>query len=592
MRSCDHMPILAILILSISHLASAETRPFVAVTDEMLLHPDPSDWLMYSRTYDNHRFSPLDQINRDNVRQLEAVWSRNMHAGTQENIPLVYDGVMYVANPRAIIQALDAATGRLLWEYRRELPGDVARFIRGLGRTRTLALYDDKVFYTSPDGYLVALDVQSGELRWETFVQDYKTQTQHTTGPMVINGKVLTGRNCGNTRKYCFIAAHDARTGNEQWKFFVTAAPGEPGGDTWGVMPVDLRIASPWGLPGGFDAARNLVYWGIANPNPHTRIKRHNGRPFDVSLSAPAELFSNSTLALNPDTGELAWYYQHLPGDDWDSDYTHERILFRAPLDPNPDEVKWISPDIRRGEPRDMMVTVGEPGGVWVLDRATGRFLWATPFPFDTPDFHIAGIDVETGVTRISRDKVLTREGEQHTTCFQNTKSYWPMAYHPVRNALYVPYHDACVTRTGRLVVENGHSRMTHAREGSDPNAFAGLAKVDMRTGKVTHLHTQRTPGNGAVLLTSGDLLFWGDMSGAFYAIDADAGEILWDAKVTGIVQTSTITYAVDGRQYVAVLTGDGLSGTYGPLSVVPDLQVAREHNAIYVFALPEEIRQ
>ncbi len=579
-------------VLNVAGLALLTMSPaFGQVTDALLLDPDPSDWLMFSRTYDNQRFSPLNQINRGNVSQLQLVWSHDMHPGTQENIPLVHDGVMFVANPKGIIQALDAADGKLLWEYRRPLPGDIEKYIRAVGRTRMLALYADRVYYASPDGYLVALDARSGEQRWETLVQDYKSQTQHTTGPFVVNGKVLTGRNCGNTREYCFIAAHDAGSGDELWKFFTTAADGEPGGDTWGDMPNDRRLASPWGLPGGFDPEKNLVYWGTANPSPHTRIKRHDGDPFAVPLSAPSELFSNSTLALNPDTGELAWYYQHLPGDDWDSDYTHERILFRAAFDPDPDAVKWISPDIDEGERRDMLVTVGEPGGLWVLDGDSGDFLWATPFPYDTPDFHIADIDVRSGTTRISRDKILTRDGEQHTTCFQNTKSYWPMAYHPGKNALYVPYHDACVTRTGNLMLNNGHSRVSHLREGADPDAFAGIAKVDMSTGRITHLHTQRNPGNGAVLLTAGELVFWGDMSGSFYAIDADAGEILWDASVTGIIQTSTITYAVDERQYVAILTGDGLSGTYGPLAIVPELQVTRERNAIHVFALPDESR-
>ncbi|NNC76333.1 MAG: PQQ-binding-like beta-propeller repeat protein [Woeseiaceae bacterium] len=546
---------------------------------------------MYSRTYDNHRFSPLDQINRDSVQNLELEWSHTMHPGTQENIPLVHAGVMYVANPRGIVQALDAATGKLLWEYRRTLPADIEKFIRGVGRARTLALYADQVYYASPDGYLLSLAADSGALRWEARVHDYKTQTQHTTGPMIVRGKVLTGRNCGSTRKYCFIAAHDALSGEELWKFYVTAAPGEAGGDTWGEMPVDLRLASPWGLPGGFDPERNLVYWGTANPSPHTRIKRHNGKPFVVSLSAPAELYSNSTLALDPDTGELAWYYQHLPGDDWDSDYTHERILIRSPFTPDKESVKWINPDVARGDSYDMVVSVGEPGGIWILNADDGTFLWATPFPFDTSDFHIADIDVKTGVTRISKDKVLTQDGEVQTTCFQNTKSYWPMAYHPHKNALYIPYHDACVTRTGNLALSNGHSRVSHARAGSDPERFAGLAKVDMATGIVTRLHTQRNPGNGAVLLTAGDLVFWGDMSGTLYALDADSGEILWDDTVTGIIQTSTITYAVDGRQYVAILTGDGLSGTYGPLAIVSELDVKRQQNAIHVFALPEQSR-
>ena len=575
---------LSFLVISVTSQAQMES--FEPVTDQTLLNPDPGDWLMYSRTYDNQRFSPLDQINRENIDQLELVWTRDMNAGPQENIPIVYQGVMFVVSPQSVVQAINATNGDIIWEYNRTLPDDLGDYVASIGRNRTVAIYQDLIYYAASDGYLVALDARSGVMRWEAMAHDYHNGTAHSTGPMVARGKVITGRNCGDSRPGCYIAAHDALTGVEAWRFHTTAAPGEPGGDTWGEMPVDRRMASPGGLPSSYDPIRNLVYWGTANPSPHTRIKRHDGKPFAVPLSTPSELYSNSTLALDPDTGKLAWYYQHLAGDDWDSDHTQERILIRSEFNPDANSVKWINPNITRGEERDMVVSVGEPGGVWVLDRSNGEFLWTLPFPYDTPDFHISDIDVETGQTFISRDKVLTREGEVHTTCYQNTKSYWPMAYHPVKNALYIPYHDSCVTRTGNMSIANGHSRLTHAREGSDPNAFAGLARVDMVTGEVRHLHTQRNPGNGAVLLTAGDLVFWGDMTGTMFAFDADNGEILWDAQLAGIIQTSTITFAVDGKQYLAVLTGDGAAGTSGPLSVIKELKPVRGHNSINVFAL------
>jgi PQQ-dependent dehydrogenase (methanol/ethanol family) len=575
-----------LLIFSLSSMAQIEN--YQSVTDDMLLNPAPGDWLMYSRTYDNQRYSPLNQVNKDNIGDLDLVWTRDMNAGPQENIPLVHNGVMFVVSPPSILQAINATNGKLLWEYNRTLPDDLGDYVASIGRTRTLALYQDRVYYAASDGYLVALNATNGEVVWETQAHDYHNGTAHSTGPMVARGIVVTGRNCGDSRPGCYLAAHNAMTGELVWRFNTTAAPGDPGGDTWGGMPVERRLASPWGLPGAFDPDRNLLYWGTANSSPHTRIKRHDGNPFAVPLTAPSELYSNSTLALDINTGELKWYYQHLPGDDWDSDHTQERILIRSEFNPDPANVKWINPDIRRGESREMVVSIGEPGGVWVLDRNDGRFLWTMPFPYDTPDFHIADIDVRTGITSISRDKVLTREGETHTTCYQNTKSYWPMAYHPVKNALFVPYHDACVTRTGNMSIANGHSRVTHARAGSDPDAFAGLARIDMDTGKVTHLHKQRNPGNGAMLLTAGDLMFWGDMTGTMYAFDTDNGEVLWDARVEGIIQTSTITYSVNGRQYLAFLTGDGAAGTSGPLSVVKELKPVRGHNSINVFALPE----
>jgi PQQ-dependent dehydrogenase (methanol/ethanol family) len=579
------------LFLLISGQVSAQGNTDELVTDEMLLNPAPSDWLMHSRTYDNQRFSPLDQINRDNVSNLQMVWSRGMHPGTQEAIPLVHNGVMYISNPRGIVQALDATTGDVLWEYERDLPDDIEDYV-GIDRTRTLSLRGDRVFYAAPDGFMVALGAGNGEIHWETQAHDYKKTTEYTTGPMIAGDKVITGRNCDpypDGRENCFIAAYHAETGEEVWRFYAGAGGDDPGANTWGNKSEGSRTCSPWGLPGSYDPERNLVYWGIANPSPHTRLKRHDD-PFDVPLTTPSELYCNSTLALDADTGELAWYYQHVPGDDWDSDWTQERVLFSSPFNPDPNLVKWSNPNVRRGEVRDMVATVGEPGGLWVMDRGTGEFLWGIPFPAqDTPLFHISDVNVNTGQTSISRDTVLTGDNQSHTMCFSNVKGYYPMAYHPDENALYIPYHDVCYTRTSAISTVNGHRRTTHIREGVDPNAWTGIAKVNMETGVIEPFHAQRNPTNGAVLATAGDLIFWGDMNRRFRAFDAVSGEILWENIVGGVVQNSTITYAVDGRQYVAILTGDGVSHTGAKLALVPELKTARRHNAVYVFALPQK---
>ena len=424
----------SILFGGIAAEVLAQVKNFTPVTREMLLNPSPDDWLMFSRTYDNQRFSPLDQINGQNVNQLRMEWVRGMASGVQEIIPIVYRGVMYVVIPTAVVQALDATNGDLLWEYRRTLPDDLSDFINNIGRARTVAIYEDLIFYSAPDGYVVALDARTGELRWEARVQDYTTGTQHTTGPIVVEGKVITGRSCVNER--CFIVANDARTGQELWRFFTAPGPDEPGGDTWGNLPVEKRITSPWGLPGSYDPVRKLIYWGTANLKPHTRIKRHGENMDAIPLSAPAELYSNSTVALDPDTGKLVWYFQHIPGDDWDADHTQERILFRTTVEPDPRAVRWINPQIPHGQERDIVVSVGEPGGLWVLDRNQGQFLWTTPFPYDTPDFHISDIDVETGQTFINRELILKKDGEKHLICYYNTKGYWPMAYHPGKKKL------------------------------------------------------------------------------------------------------------------------------------------------------------
>ncbi len=571
----------SIVFGTITPATLGQVQNFRPVTQEMLLNPSPNDWLMYSRTYDNQRFSPLDQINRQNVDQLRMAWARGMEPGIHEHIPLVYRGVMYVANPGAIIRALDATNGDLIWEYRRQLAEELrAR----AGKARAIAIYEDFVFYAAADGYVVALDARTGEMGWETLVAP---ESGVGSGPSVVQGNVITGWTCGGTsREGCLIVALDARTGKEAWKFYTTPAPGEAGGDSWGNVPVEKRVASPWGLPGAYDPQRNLVYWGIANPNPHTRLKRH-GSVDAIPRSAPADLYSNSTVALDPTTGKLSWYYQHLPGDDWDADHTQERILLRTLLNPDPTAVKWINPRIPRGQEREIVVSLGEPGGIWVLDPE-GEFLWATPFPYDVPEFHISDIDVETGRTHLNWDVVIKTWSDRHIMCFHNTKSYWPMAYHPGKNSLYIPFHDQCVDTTANKETRNGNGpRRGVLRPGVDPNAYAGIAKVNMATGQIQRLYSQRAPGNGAMLTTAGDLFFWGDMNRRFRAFDADSGKILWETILGGIIQMSTISYAVNGKQYVAVLTGDGASGTSGPLRVASEIKPPRGHNAIYVFALP-----
>lgn len=586
------LTVLIIFQVSITQAQGPMSSELPQVTEDMLLNPAPSDWLMFSRTFDNQRFSPLDQINKDNVNGLRLAWSRGMYPGTrQESIPLVYKGVMYVANPRGIVQAIDASNGDLLWEYERPFPDDIEDYI-GIERTRTLSLYKDKLLYASPDGYVLALGTDSGELHWETLAHDYKLGIEYTTGPMVANGKMITGRNCDDgddVRETCFIAAHDAETGEEVWRFNVAAGDGEPGSDTWGGKADGSRACAPWGMPASYDPRTKLVFWGVANPTPHTRYKRHDGNPFAIPLIAPAELYCNSTVALHVDTGELAWYHQHVPGDDWDADWTQERVLVTSAFNPDSSEVDWVNPNVQRGDIRNMVLTVGEPGGLTVLDRDTGEFLWAIPFPFDTPAFHISDIDVETGRTMISRDMVMSKADDFHELiCFANTKGYFPMAYHPGENAMYIPYHDVCNSRTAAFNTTNGHVREAFIRPGVDPDHYVGIAKVNMETGRKEVFHSQGYPSNGAVLATAGDLIFWGDMNRRIMAFDSANGDKLWESILGGIIQNSTITYAVDGRQYLAVLTGDGAAHTSGKLALAPDLKTVRMHNAIYVFALPE----
>jgi alcohol dehydrogenase (cytochrome c) len=568
--------------------ALAQVRTVKPVTQAMLLNPPADDWLMYSRTYDAQRYSPLDQINKQNVGRLSQVWKNDLQAGVIESIPIVHDGVMYLqvpsqenGMPKTAVQALDATNGKLIWEYRR--PNG------GAARAKTLAIFEDIVIFAAPDNYIVGLDSSTGKVRWET-----QSTGGLSSGTLVFGDKVLTGRTCNGARANCYIAAHDARTGKEVWRFYTAAGTDDRAGDaSWGGAPEDKRTASTWGLGGSFDPVRKTVYWGVANPTPNTRAARHAGNIEAISKSAPSDLYSNSTVALNLETGKLSWYYQHLPGDDWDQDYTDERILIHTAVSPDSKFVKWINPDIPKGQERDIVVNIGEGGGMFALDRDTGKFLWANPFPYAEPNFLISDIDVKTGITTINWDLVLKQPGENHVICAYNTKSYWPMAYHPGKNSFYIPYVDDCLDMTRALPAsaagqaDQPERRQGVRRPGSDPEKYGGIAKVNAATGEIVRFYEGSVPGNGATLATAGDLVFWGDLNQKFRAFDADTGKILWETTLGGPIQTSTITYRVNGKQYVAVVTGLGaLTASIFPRAGVTGINPQR-NNAIHVFALP-----
>lgn len=564
--------------------ATRRLDSYEPVTDAELLQPAASDWLWFSRTPDAQRFSPLDQIDRSNVSQLALAWSRGLPPGLSYAIPLVHDGVLYLATPDSAVQALDATNGDLIWEYRRPYAN---ANMGAFGRSKTLSLYADMVYFTAPDAMVVALDARTGELRWEAPVG----QRGNSSGSIVARGKVVSSGTCGQgPRSNCVITAHDAYTGALVWQFHTTEAASAD--DSWGNTPEAERLASPWGLPGSYDAEAGLIYWGIANPMPTTRANRHGGDSGNVGYAAPTELYSNSTVALDPDTGELQWYYQHLPGDDWDLDMNQERIVLETTLSPDPQHVRWINPALQPGSTREVVVNVGEGGGLWVLDKYTGEFLWATPFPFDVPNFFLSDIDVSTGRTFINRDLLVDSPGERHVICYFNTRSFWPSAYDPRKHALFVPYIRNCLDMTAEDATAGTSERRVGSPEPGVPeDELNGLARIDLVTGAMQHWPSGRIPTNSAMLATAGDLVFQGDINRRYQALDADTGAVLWETLLGGPVSMSNITYAVNGRQYVAVISGATLSQRsltdlqMGPIPL--QLDAAPGDATLYVFALP-----
>jgi alcohol dehydrogenase (cytochrome c) len=261
-------------------------------------------------------------------------------------------------------------------------------------------------------------------------------------------------------------------------------------------------------------------------------------------------------------------------------------------FNPDPEHVRWINPNAVRGVPRDVVVNVGEGGGIWMLDKYSGEFLWSTPFPFNVDNYFLSDIDVETGRTHINQELLVDSPGENHIICYFNTRSFWPTAYYPEKNALYVPYIRNCLDMTAADEAAGTRERRVGSPEPGVPEEeLNGLARVNLETGEITHWPHGRIPNNSAILATAGNLIFWGDIDRRYEAVDADTGEVLWQTVLGGPISVSNITYEVDGRQYVAVIAGktlsqQSLSTGSGPIPL--DIDTSSDEATLYVFALPQ----
>ena len=560
--------------------AQAPPADFVPVTDAMLRDPAPEDWLMWRRTLDGWGYSPLDQIDRDNVGDLRLVWTRALNQGSQQGTPLAYRGVLYMPNPGDVIQAIDATTGDLIWEHRRDLPDDLGEHMGGLATTkRTIAIYDRLLLDTTGDDYLMALDAVTGEMVWETQVLDYTVNPAlQTAGPIVAGGRVVSGRSCraNATPDACVVTAHDALTGEELWRRRTVPGPGEPGDETWGDVPFERRKhVGTWMVP-SYDPELDLVYIGTSVTSPAPKFM----------LGGPelAHLYHNSTLALDADTGEIAWYYQHL-NDDWDLDHPFERLLVDTAVAPDPDAVAWINPRLQPGEERRVMTGIpGKTGVVYTLDRETGEFLWANPTVAQNVITHIDGA---TGDVTENAEVIFSALGQELLACpsWAGGKDWEAGAYSPLTHTMYFPLRNACQ----RLLstTEGGSSTyMLAARHQLAPGTdqLGTVRAIAVDTGATRWLHEQRA-ATMSLVATGGRLLFGGDANGRFRAFDQETGAVLWEINLGSPVSGYPITFAVDGRQYVAVGTGTSANASIN-LRMTPELRPSFGNN-LFVFALP-----
>ena len=559
----------------------AAQRGVSPVTDATLRNPAPGDWLMWRRTLNSWGYSPLDQINRANVRQLAMVWSRPLAPGIQEGTPLVHDGVMFMPNPLDVVHAIDAATGDLIWEYHRTLPDDIAKSVPFPAINRNVAIYGSTIIDTSADDYVYALDVASGKLVWETQILDHRQHAaQQTSGPIIASGKVISGRGCEpkGGPEACVVTAHDARTGKELWRRGTIPKPGEPGDETWGSIPYESRWhVGTWMVP-SYDPDLDLIYVGTSVTSPAPK--------FLLAGNSQKHLYHNSTLALRAATGDIAWYYQHLV-DHWDLDHPFERLLVDTAVAPSRDDVPWINPRLKSGERRRVITGIpGKTGVVYTLDRETGEFLWAMPTIAQNVVDHIDG---GTGAVTVNPEAVFTASGQSRFICpsLNGGKNWQAGAYSPLTNVMYYPLQNTCMTATAQidkptLTSLYGFGSKNQITTGTDK--VGTIHAISAETGKPIWKYEQRA-ATQSLVATGGRLLFGGDAQGRFRAFDQDTGKVLWEVNLGSQVTGYPISYSVDGRQYIAVSTGGSLA-TGGTNALTPELRSGTANN-LFVFALP-----
>jgi alcohol dehydrogenase (cytochrome c) len=511
---------------------------------------EPRNWLTYGGTYASQRYSSLNQIAPANVGTLLQQWVlQNQVFGAWQSTPLVVDGIMYVTQRPNDVLAVDAKSGRVFWLYR-YAPSPEARVCCG-SNNRGVAILGDTLFMGTLDAHLIAIDAKNGRPLWNITLADVKLGYSITLAPLVVKDRVLVGLGGGEFGIRGFIAAFDAKTGKEAWRFYTIPGPGEPGHDTWKGDAWKNGGGSVW-VTGSFDPDLNLTYWGIGNPGPDWNPDQ---RPGD-------NLYTESVVALDADTGSLKWHFQFTPNDGYDYDSVQVPVLV---------DMNW------RGRPAKLMLWANRNGFFYVLDRVTGRFLSGNPFVKVNwaSELDERGRPVQTPQPPGSP----TWPGNQGGT------NWYPPSYSPRTELFYfsawegyasIYRKETSVYQPGRnfsgggftvLAPVPGAPTVGIGRRGpinnwTDAVGHGAVIAVDPQSGEQKWKFNQFDVTDSGILTTGSDLLFTGGREGYFYALDAKAGTMLWKASLGGQIVAPPITYEVDGKQYVAVIAGN-LLATY-----------------------------
>jgi alcohol dehydrogenase (cytochrome c) len=508
---------------------------------------EPHNWVTYNGTYLSQRYSLLDQINRSNVTNLESQWVlQNQVFGAWQSNPLVVDGIMYVTQRPNDVMAVDAKTGRVFWLYR-HTPSQEARVCCG-ANNRGVAILGNTLFMGTLDARLIAIDAKNGRPIWNVEVADVKLAYSVTMAPLVVKDKVIIGVGGGEFGIRGFVAAYDAGTGKEVWRTYTIPGPGEPGYDTWGGDSAKVGGASVW-VTGSYDPDLNLTYWGIGNPGPDWNPDQ---RPGD-------NLYSDSVIALDADTGQLKWHFQFTPNDAYDYDSVQVPVLA---------DLNW------RGTPTKAMLWANRNGYFYVLDRTTGKFLAGTPF---------VKVNWSSGLDQNGRPiQTPQPPGAPTWPGNQGATNWYPPAYSPRTGLFYVSAWENYATiyrkeeakyEPGRTFLGGGFTVLTPVpgapsvgigrrspiNNWTDEVGNGSVMAIDPLSGQAKWKFRQFDVTDSGMLTTASDLLFTGGREGYFLALDARTGDLLWKASLGGQIVMAPITFQVDGKQYISVISGHTL---------------------------------
>jgi alcohol dehydrogenase (cytochrome c) len=546
------------------------------VTENMLRNPPDGDWLMWRRTYDDWGYSPLTQINKNNVKNLRVAWTWSLTSGVTEIAPIVHDGVLYVDNAGDKVQALNAATGDLLWQYIRELP---RKLIAEGGNTlakRNMSIYGDNLYIATSDDHLVALNAKTGKVVWDHEVADWKQGWRYSSGPFMAGGVLTQGMSgCNQGQKGgCFITGHDPATGKELWRVHTIAQDDDPNAKTWNGLPLAQRFGGSAWIAGSYDPQTNTLFYGVGQPYPWVAEMRGTlpKKPgFENST-----LYTDSTLAIDPQTGKLKWYFQHLPNDSADLDQVFERVLVNIPVD---------------GKTRKALVTVGKIGVIDALDRTNGQFLWSQPTVYQNV---VASVDPKTGVKTLN-PAAIPKIGQTTLNCPADPGSRgWPAtAYSPRTGMLYLPLTEFC-SHTTPVPLDPGQAYTGGGRaiyeRGPVPNSDGNFGQLDaVRLSNHTQAWSDRwrAPSSSAALPTAGGVVFAGYLDRYFRAVDDTTGKVLWQMRLNNSVNAFPISFSADGKQYIAVAVGNGSSELRSLNTLTPEIKNPDGGSVLWVFSLP-----